>query len=62
MKYKAVIFDMFGTLVDSFPQDDYNALLTEMANIVGVEPRLFNETWVASFKPVSYTHLTLPTN
>lgn len=32
MKYKAIIFDLFGTLVDSYSVQGYNTLLIDMAS------------------------------
>ena len=32
MKYVAIIFDLFGTLVDSYSVQGYNRLLTDMAS------------------------------
>ncbi len=50
MKYKGVIFDLFGTLVPAFPRDEYVQNLTKMADILGVPSEefigyWFGETW-----------------
>jgi len=46
MKYKAVIFDLFGTLVDMFPLQDYESMLSEMADILSVSPEDFTRLWI----------------
>ena len=45
MKYDAVIFDLFGTLVDNFDSRDYRAVLAEMAGTVGAEAEPFRRGW-----------------
>ena len=50
MKYKAVIFDLFGTLVDSFPQQEYNAVLLDMAVLLDADTSDFNDSWVSAYK------------
>lgn len=42
MKYKAVIFDLFGTLVRSFTRQEYDQVDAQMAKAVGVP---FPEFW-----------------
>ncbi len=49
MKYKAVIFDLFGTLVDSFTVPEYFQNLDEMAAILQVPPEGFSKIWRDSF-------------
>lgn len=46
MKYTAVIFDLFGTLVDSFSLQEYEHTLTQMASALSVsfkkpDPRIY---------------------
>ena len=41
MKYKAIIFDLFGTLVDNFSIKKYKIMLSDMSTILGVEPTEF---------------------
>ena len=36
MKYRAVIFDLFGTLIDNFTHSAHEAVLREMAGAMGV--------------------------
>lgn len=45
MKYEAVIFDLFGTLVDSFPYKEYQSVLKQMASILTVSFDTFRQLW-----------------
>ena len=45
MKYKAVIFDLFGTLVDSYSVQGYNKLLADMASALEVSGEDFSKLW-----------------
>ncbi len=47
MKYKAVIFDLFGTLVDIFKRTEYERVLTEMAAALSVSTSDFSRAWIA---------------
>jgi putative hydrolase of the HAD superfamily len=49
MKYKAVIFDLFGTLVDNFTTSEYNRILQDMADILQVPADKFSKLWKDSF-------------
>jgi len=49
LKYKAVIFDLFGTLVDNFSRGDYEKTLTEMATVLGAPPDRFIRLWADTF-------------
>lgn len=49
MKYKAVIFDLFGTLIENFTRSDYAAVFAEMADILSVPPEEFLQLWVEAF-------------
>jgi putative hydrolase of the HAD superfamily len=49
VKYKAVIFDLFGTLVDNFSRGDYEKTLTEMATVLGTPPDGFIRLWADTF-------------
>jgi putative hydrolase of the HAD superfamily len=46
MRYEAVIFDLFGTLVPNVPQWQYERSVEEMADKVGVAPREFVRLWL----------------
>jgi len=45
MKYKAIIFDLFGTLVDSYSVQGYNRLLTDMASALELPGEDFSKLW-----------------
>ena len=45
MKYKAVIFDLFGTLVDSYSVKGYNGYLAEMASAIELPAEDFSKLW-----------------
>ena len=45
MKYKAIIFDLFGTLVDSYSVQGYNRLLTDMASALELPDEDFSKLW-----------------
>ena len=45
MRYDAVIFDLFGTLVHTVTPDAYAAMLDELAGVLGVSPEAFTIQW-----------------
>jgi putative hydrolase of the HAD superfamily len=45
MRYDAVIFDLFGALVDNVTPDDYRRTLVEMADVVGADRQAFIDLW-----------------
>jgi putative hydrolase of the HAD superfamily len=45
MKYKAVIFDLFGTLVNDYSGPGYEAILGQMASMLGVSYSDFRRLW-----------------
>ena len=45
MKYKAVIFDVFGTLVDIFSLEEYRVFLNDLCAVLGVSPAAFISRW-----------------
>jgi putative hydrolase of the HAD superfamily len=49
MKYQAVIFDLFGTLIDSFSMPDYLDLVAETARIVDAPGEEFLQWWRETF-------------
>jgi len=49
MKYKAVVFDLFGTLVDNFTRRDYDSVMAEIANILKAPSNDFIKLWKSSF-------------
>jgi len=50
MKYKAIIFDLFGTIINTFSQAEYEEVLNEMADILNAPAREFSQLWFDSFK------------
>ncbi len=50
MKYKAVIFDLFGTLVDVYSRRKYYQMLEEMALILSVPQAEFTRLWFGTSK------------
>jgi putative hydrolase of the HAD superfamily len=49
MKYKAVIFDLYGTLVENFPSSKSGEVLRLMAGVLGVPPADFSALWTKAF-------------
>jgi putative hydrolase of the HAD superfamily len=45
MKYEAVIFDLFGTLVDIFSLEEYRVFINDMCAVLGVSPADFVDRW-----------------
>jgi len=45
MKYTAVIFDLFGTLVDNLPYKEYQSVLEQMASVLTVSSDAFRRLW-----------------
>jgi putative hydrolase of the HAD superfamily len=42
---KAVIFDLFGTLIDNFIRIEYQENLHQMARLLQLEPEAFDQAW-----------------
>ena len=49
MVYKAVIFDLFGTLVHKFPVDESISVLWDMAAVLSVDADAFTRLWFDTF-------------
>ena len=49
MKYKAVIFDLYGTLVDKYPMKAYRKVLKAMAAIISAPPDDFIKLWFETY-------------
>jgi putative hydrolase of the HAD superfamily len=49
MKYKAVIFDLFGTLVPNMSLSEHRAVLTRMAHVLSAPPDDFAQLWFDTF-------------
>ena len=45
MKYDAVIFDLFGTLIENFTSEGYRVVLAEMANALCLPADQFLKAW-----------------
>jgi len=43
--FRAVIFDLYGTLVPEFPHQDFYASIDHMATVLGVDPATFRDGW-----------------
>jgi len=54
MKYKAIIFDLFGTLVDSYSVQGYNRLLTDMASALKLPTEDFSKLWSKIWRDTTY--------
>ena len=50
MGYQAVVFDLFGTLIDNLSRSGHESILAEMAETIGVDAAAFTEEWVASVR------------
>lgn len=49
MKYQAIVFDLFGTLVDNFSLREHEAVLRQMAAVLSVPPEGFARMWGETF-------------
>ena len=45
MKYQAVIFDLFGTLIDNFSLREHQSVLAQMASVLSAPPDDFTRLW-----------------
>jgi putative hydrolase of the HAD superfamily len=43
--FRAVIFDLYGTLVPEFPHEDFYASIDHMAATLGADPAAFRDGW-----------------
>jgi putative hydrolase of the HAD superfamily len=50
MRFKAVIFDLFGTLVDNFSYQEHRDMLSEMADAVSIPSHEFIKLWIETFR------------
>ena len=62
MKYEAVIFDLFGTLVYKFPLREHIRILSKMASIVSVPPDDFIRLWFDTFDERGLGIFSIETN
>ena len=49
MKYKAVIFDLFGTLVDNLSVREYESIMRQMASVLSAPADDFERLWFDTF-------------
>ncbi len=49
MKHQAVVFDLFGTLIENFAMEPYRACLYDMARILGAPGEDFARVWVDTY-------------
>ena len=49
MKYQAIVFDLFGTLVDNFSLREHEAVLRQMAAVLSAPSEGFARLWVETF-------------
>jgi putative hydrolase of the HAD superfamily len=49
MRFKAVIFDLFGTLVDNFSYQEHRDMLSEMAFVLSIPSEDFIHYWIQTF-------------
>ena len=47
--FQAVIFDLFGTLVENFSRSEYQEVLGAMAAVLGVSADEFERVWMGTF-------------
>ncbi len=50
MRFKAVIFDLFGTLVDNFTYQEHRDVLSEMADALSIPSQDFIQLWIETFR------------
>ena len=50
MKYAAIIFDLFGTLVDFGPVGEYERTITEMARVLSAPLEDFQQSWTDTYR------------
>src|SRR5690349_15155203 len=52
LSYDAIIFDLFGTLVDDLQDEPFTQALEEMADIVGAPHEAFCQMWMHDTWPI----------
>lgn len=60
MKYKAVIFDLFGTVVVGYSRGDYDDMVSGMAAAVRVDHDAFARLWRETSRSRTKDHLATP--
>jgi putative hydrolase of the HAD superfamily len=51
VRYQAVIFDLFGTLIPNFSEDEYECVLAEMAAVLEAPAAEFAQAWKQDIVP-----------
>jgi len=54
MKYLAIIFDLFGTLVDSYSVQGYNKILTDMTSALELPTEDSSKLWTKLWRDTTY--------
>ena len=49
MKYKAVIFDLFGTLIENYPESEFQCTVSEVSSVVSADQDRFIKLWNEHF-------------
>lgn len=62
IKYKAVLFDLFGTLVHHCPKESFQQLMYDMASAMNMPLQSFTEQWLATSDKRSIGELDIPAN
>jgi len=50
MKYEAIIFDLYGTLIDNYSFQEYQQLISQMATILSIPSEKFSRLWFETSK------------
>jgi putative hydrolase of the HAD superfamily len=60
MKYKAVVFDLFGTLVGGYSRGDYDRTISHMAEVLSLPRDAFARMWRETGRVRTKDHLATP--
>ncbi len=60
MKYKAVIFDLYGTLVANFSESAHQEVLRQMAAVLGAPPDNFIHLWFDTYEQRAIGEISSP--
>jgi putative hydrolase of the HAD superfamily len=47
-RFRAVVFDLFGTLIETAPFEEYAAMTRRMADVLGMDAEAFHREWLES--------------
>lgn len=62
IKYKAILFDLFGTLVYHCPQEDFNFLMSNMSKELGLDLKTFIDLWMETSTERAIGKITVSEN